>query len=229
MEKIAIKNLCLLQNSNDFLGNQFKLTGVQFEPQKEDTYDQVYTPNQLEYPVYFTFHEVMLAIQKSYSYDFHGFTNQELIEMMDTALDTLYEYYTQLEDETPSFEELIINLDYKVDFLKVYSQYGWCYYLPLWCKTRLNTLCKNILSISREIIDDYIEFIKDPGSYSDEEDFLRSVRNKKEASSNTDSSNTDLSNSDSSNTDSSNSEKDNTASVELTTDNETLDESKKEN
>ena len=53
MEKIAIKNLCLLQNSNDFLGNQFKLTGVQFETQKEDTYDQVYTPNQLEYPVYF--------------------------------------------------------------------------------------------------------------------------------------------------------------------------------
>ena len=180
MEETLIQNLQVLRDSDKFLSNQFKISNLSFTTSEDEVYDQIYTPEQLEYPIYFTFHELIHGIHKTYTSTFQGYTRCELLEQLDEAVDVLFEYYSNLEEENPRFEHMIEGLDYKIHFLKLYSRYGWCYYLPLWCKETLNSFCSSVIQKSVEIAEAYVREIKDPGSYSDEEDF----RNKNSSSTN---------------------------------------------
>lgn len=165
LSNIAIQNLVFLSQKDKFLANQYKLVNKEFITSEDDTFDTIYSFSDLEYPIYFTFHQVMNHMHGSYENNICGYTRQELIYLMDISVDNLLEYYGNIEECNSSFEELLDDLDEKVFLIKGYYKYGWCLWLPTKIKEYLNRACIVAVKASKEIVSDYIQEMKDPGGY----------------------------------------------------------------
>ena len=121
LQDIAFNNLKFLNDKDDFLANRYKIENKRFVQGDDD--DTVYSLNDLEYPVFFTFHQLMNHVHSSYGQKFHGKTKKELLDMFQVALDTLNEYYIETDNTNKQFECLLDDIDDKVLFVIQYYKY----------------------------------------------------------------------------------------------------------
>ena len=89
------EELQFLNDRDDFLANRYKIDKNQLVKEDDDT---VYTLDDLEYPIFFTFHQLMNHVHSSYELRFHGKTKKELLDMFEIALNTLNEYYIETDN-----------------------------------------------------------------------------------------------------------------------------------
>ncbi len=162
LSEVAVKNLVFLSEKDAFLANQYKLENKKFVSSDEDNYDTIYSFSDLEYPLYFTFHQVMNHIHSSYESTIHGYTREQLINFMGKSMISLLEYYENVEERDETFEILLDDLEEKVFMIEGYYKYGWFLWVPTKLKEYMNYACLRILKISREITDEYIQYVKDP-------------------------------------------------------------------
>ena len=162
LSEVAVNNLLFLSETDDFLANHYKLDNKRFVTSDDDTYDTIYSFNELEYPIYFTFHQVMNHIHSSYDSTIYGYTRGELLRFMSNAIVTLIDYYETVEGTDESFEILLDDLEEKIYLIEGYYKYGWFIWLPTTIKEYMNSACLQVLKVSREITDQYINYIKDP-------------------------------------------------------------------
>ena len=113
LEEIAFHNLQFLNDRDDFLANRYKIDKNQLVKEDDDT---VYTLDDLEYPIFFTFHQLMNHVHSSYEPRFHGKTKKELLDMFEIALDTINEYYVETDNSNKRFENVIDDIDDKITF-----------------------------------------------------------------------------------------------------------------
>jgi len=171
LEDIAFNNLKILNDKEDFLANRYTLKKQQLIKEDDDT---LYSLSDLEYPLFFTFHQLINHVHSSYEPRFHGKTKKELLDMFQVAIETINEYYVETDNSNIEFETLIDDIEDKVFFITQYYRYGWCHRLPTIVKDAFSSLCMHLIHSSRIIVDEYISDLKDPGSYeldtdSDEE------------------------------------------------------------
>ena len=162
LTEVAIKNLLFLSETDAFLANQYKLDNKSFVTSEDDTYDTIYSFKELEYPIYFTFHQIMNHIHSSYDSTIYGYTREELLRFMSNAIVTLIDYYETVEGTDESFEILIDDIEEKLYLIEGYYKYGWFIWLPTKLKEYMNHACLQVLKVSREITDQYINYVKDP-------------------------------------------------------------------
>ena len=162
LSEVAIKNLLFLSETDAFLANQYKLDNKSFVTSEDDTYDTIYSFKELEYPIYFTFHQIMNHIHSSYDSTIYGYTREELLRFMSNAIVTLIDYYETVEGTDESFEILIDDIEEKLYLIEGYYKYGWFIWLPTKLKEYMNHACLQVLKVSREITDQYINYVKDP-------------------------------------------------------------------
>ena len=162
LEDIAFNNLQFLNDKEDFLANRYTLKKQQLIKEDDDT---VYTLTDLEYPLFFTFHQLINHVHSSYEPRFHGKTKKELLDMFQVAIETINEYYVETDNSNQEFETLIDDIEDKVFFVTQYYRYGWCNRLPTIVKDAFSSLCMHLIYSSRIIVDEYISDLKDPGSY----------------------------------------------------------------
>jgi len=168
LEELAFNNLKFLNDKEDFLANRYTLKKQQLIKEDNDT---LYSLSDLEYPIFFTFHQLINHVHSSYEPRFHGKTKTELLDMFQVARETINEYYVETDNSNPEFETLIDDIEDKVFFITQYYRYGWCHRLPTIVKDAFSSLCMHLILSSRIIVDEYITELKDPGSYgSDSED-----------------------------------------------------------
>ena len=155
MEHKALNNLLFLQDKEDFLSNRYKIVNNEFQSvdEADNQFEKVYSFSELEYPVYFTFHQLMNHVHNSYESSLNGYNRLELIEMFERAIDNLLEYYSNVDEVNPSFQELLEDLDEKVYFIHIYYRYGLCYWLPTAIKSHMNYLCSRLISTSEDVLD----------------------------------------------------------------------------
>ena len=163
LEDIAFNNLKFLNDKEDFLANRYTLKKQQLIKEDDDT---VYTLTDLEYPLFFTFHQLINHVHSSYEPRFHGKTKKELLDMFQVAIETINEYYVETDNSNIEFETLIDDIEDKVFFITQYYRYGWCHRLPTIVKDGFSSLCMHLIHSSRIIVDEYISDLKDPGSYA---------------------------------------------------------------
>jgi len=163
LEDIAFLNLQFLSEKEDFLANRYSVSKNRFIRLDDDT---LYSLSDLEYPIFFTFHQLINHVHSSYEPTFHGKTKKELLDMFSVALGILSEYHLETDNSNTEFEYLINDIDEKVFFIKQYYKYGWCHRAPTMVKDYFSRLCKNMLDTSRLIAKDYINDFKDPGGYA---------------------------------------------------------------
>ena len=169
LSEVAVKNLLFLSETDAFLANQYKLDNKEFITSDKDTYDTIYSFKELEYPIYFTFHQLMNHIHSTYQSTIHGYTRQELLSFMNQAIITLADYYENVEGVDESFELLLDDLEEKIYLIEGYYKYGWFLWIPTKLKEYMNHACLKVLRISRDITEEYIQYLQDPlGHYSDE-------------------------------------------------------------
>jgi hypothetical protein len=164
LEEIAFNNLQFIVDREKFLSNRYKIENNQFS-KEEDEEDKIYSFKELEYPIYFTFHQLMNHVHSSMKPTFHDKTKKQIIEMFEIAIDTINEYYVEIDNNNKSFERLLDDIDDKVSFIKDYYRYGWCLYLPTFMKDLFSKGCKLMIDSSRTIVKDYIDELKNPGGY----------------------------------------------------------------
>jgi hypothetical protein len=162
LEDIAFNNLQFLNDKEDFLANRYTLKKQQFIKEDDDT---LYSLTDLEYPLFFTFHQLINHVHSSYEPRFHGKTKKELLDMFQVAIETINEYYVETDNSNIEFETLIDDIEDKVFFITQYYRYGWCHRLPTIVKDAFSSLCMQLIYSSRIIVDEYISDLKDPGSY----------------------------------------------------------------
>ena len=165
LEDIAFSNLQFLSEEEDFLANRYSVSKNRFIRLDDDT---VYSLSDLEYPIFFTFHQLINHVHSSYEPTFHGKTKKELLDMFSVALDILSEYHLETDSSNQDFACLINDIDEKVFFIKQYYRYGWCHRAPTMIKDYLSSICKNMLDTSRLITRDYLDDLRDPGGYIQE-------------------------------------------------------------
>ena len=165
LEQVAIQNLVFLSDNEKFLENKYKLQGKKFISSDEDTFDTIYSCKELEFPLYFTFHQVMNHIHNSYKDDVCGYNRKELLIYMERGLNVLLEYYGNSDTIDNEFEILLEDLDDKIFSIKGYYKYGWCFWAPTKIKEYFNYGCLLAIETSKLIVKDYIEELKDPGHY----------------------------------------------------------------
>jgi hypothetical protein len=162
LEDIAFNNLQFLNDKEDFLANRYTLKKQQFIKEDDDT---LYSLTDLEYPLFFTFHQLINHVHSSYEPRFHGKTKKELLDMFQVAIETINEYYVETDNSNIEFETLIDDIEDKVFFITQYYRYGWCHRLPTIVKDAFSSLCMQLIYSSRIIVDEYISDLKDPGAY----------------------------------------------------------------
>jgi hypothetical protein len=162
LEDIAFNNLQFLNDKEDFLANRYTLKKQQFIKEDDDT---LYSLTDLEYPLFFTFHQLINHVHSSYEPRFRGKTKKELLDMFQVAIETINEYYVETDNSNIEFETLIDDIEDKVFFITQYYRYGWCHRLPTIVKDAFSSLCMQLIYSSRIIVDEYISDLKDPGAY----------------------------------------------------------------
>jgi len=162
LEDIAFNNLQFLNDKEDFLANRYTLKKQQLIKEDDDT---LYSLSDLEYPLFFTFHQLINHVHSSYEPKFHVKTKKELLDMFQVAIETINEYYVETDNSNIEFETLIDDIEDKVFFITQYYRYGWCHRLPTIVKDAFSSLCMQLIYSSRIIVDEYISDLKDPGSY----------------------------------------------------------------
>ena len=168
MEEIAIRNLQVLIHPSKLAANKFTLQNNEMITNEDDSFDTIYTLQELEYPVYFTFHQLMNHVHTSYRNDLHGYTRKDIIDMMEDALDNLCELYERSEAKRLQFGVMLDDLDDKVFYIKQYYRYGMCSWFPTIIKEWIHTSCMFAIQCSKEIIKDYMEM--NPILVSDDEE-----------------------------------------------------------
>ena len=148
---IAFDNLVFLNDKENFLANRYKISNQRFIKETEDDDNTIYSPSDLEYPIFFTFHQLMNHIHSSYKPTFHGKTKKELLDMFVYAIDIIEEYYIETDNSNKDFERLLDDIDDKVFFIQQYYKYGWCHCFPTFIKGYLNTICRLVIETSKEI------------------------------------------------------------------------------
>jgi hypothetical protein len=170
LEESAYNNLKFLQNKELFLSNKYSIQNQLFINKEGESFDTIYSFADLEYPIFFTFHQILNHVNTSYNNKFMSHSKQEVIHLLETALETLFEYNIQIDEKNEHFEQLLDDLDEKIFFIKQYYKYGICLGLPTFIKNMLNSTCSSFIEVSRTICSEYIQELKDPGYYDTKSD-----------------------------------------------------------
>jgi len=170
LDEFAIHNLHFLQTKEPLVSNTYSLQNQVFVKKVGDSFDTIYSCKDLEYPIFFTFHQILNHVNSSYKNTYRGHSKQDVIVLLEQALEVIYEYYNEIEETHPGLEQLLEDLDEKVFFIKQYYKYGICVGLPTCIKNLLNSTCVLFMHTSRSIIDEYIQELKDPGGYETDSD-----------------------------------------------------------
>ena len=167
LDKTCIANLLLLQDKDKLMKSKYKIISNQLVANDEDSFDTVYSYKELEYPVYFTFHQIMNHVRYSYNTRYFNYSKKALLKMLLNVIDNLSDVYSEKDEIDESFEHLLEDLENKVMVLKHHYYYGYCYYIPSIVKDWLNNACIIMLETGKIICEEYINTMKNPVYYDD--------------------------------------------------------------
>ena len=168
LDKTSIANLLLLQDKGKLMKSKYKIISNQLVANDEESFDTVYSYKELEYPVYFTFHQIMNHVRYSYNTKYFNYSKKALLKMLLNVIDNLSDVYSEKDEIDESFENLLEDLENKVMVLKHHYYYGYCYYIPSIVKDWLNNTCIIMLETGKIICEEYINTMKNPGYYDEE-------------------------------------------------------------
>ena len=108
LNEVALNNIEVLSNLKN---DEIKFNGLTIKSidAKDEDYKQVDNLSEIEYIIYFTFHQLILYIQKNN--DKQKINKSELIESMDTAIYNIYLYFKLNEEDNSNIIKILNQIE----------------------------------------------------------------------------------------------------------------------
>ena len=174
LNEIALQNLKLLNNLNDNLKEcQLVIEGNKLMESSDENYDKIVNLRELEYPIYFTFNQLLTSLRYSNLYKLDGYSTKDLLYLMDNAIDSIVDMLENTEEDpnNDNFTDIIDDIDAK--FIVIRDRYETC---SIWKVVEtfndyLDSICEGLKECNR-----YIYFSKMEKSFI--ETFQEQINNK---------------------------------------------------
>jgi len=100
LDSIAIKNLETLVSLNNKIEEyQLVIDGYEITRSEDDNYEGIFSLKELEYPIYFSFNQLLNSIRYSNLYKIEGYKTNELLHLMDDSIDKVIEILDKTEED----------------------------------------------------------------------------------------------------------------------------------
>ena len=100
LNKTAINNLEVISELGDNIEEyQLIIDGNNISQSNDENYDGLFTLQELEYPVFFTFHQLFNSLRYSNLYKIEDYKTSELISLMNESIDKLVDILDKTEDD----------------------------------------------------------------------------------------------------------------------------------
>ena len=97
LKRIALDNMILLSSNHE--DYHFAINGKYMSKLSKKDYNAIFTMKELEYPVYFSFHELFNFVEFSHESHLDEYSKNDIMELMLNAIDSLVTYVDSKETE----------------------------------------------------------------------------------------------------------------------------------
>lgn len=116
LDSIAIKNLETLVSLNDNIEDyQLVVDGYRITQSDDENYEGIFSLRELEYPIFFSFNQLLNSIRYSNLYKIDGYQTNKLLHLMDDSIDKVIGILDKMEEDphNNSLCEIIDEIDNK--------------------------------------------------------------------------------------------------------------------
>ena len=121
LNNIAISNLELLCDLDDNM-EEYNLVvdGNNIQRSTDENYDGIFSLRELEYPIYFSFHQLLNSLRYSNLYKIEDYKTSEIIQLLDESIDKVIDLLDKTQDDPQNnvLCQIIDDVDDKYDILR---------------------------------------------------------------------------------------------------------------
>ena len=121
LNNIAISNLELLCELDDNI-EEYNLVvdGNNIQRSTDENYDGIFSLRELEYPIYFSFHQLLNSLRYSNLYRIEDYKTSEIIQLLDESIDKVIDLLDKTQDDPQNnvLCQIIDDVDDKYDILR---------------------------------------------------------------------------------------------------------------
>lgn len=121
LNNIAISNLELLCDLDDNI-EEYNLVvdGNNIQRSTDENYDGIFSLRELEYPIYFSFHQLLNSLRYSNLYRIEDYKTSDLIQLLDESIDKVVDILDKTQDDPQNnvLCQIIDDVDDKYDILR---------------------------------------------------------------------------------------------------------------
>ena len=121
LNNIAISNLELLCELDDNI-EEYNLVvdGNNIQRSTDENYDGIFSLRELEYPIYFSFHQLLNSLRYSNLYKIEEYKTSEIIYLLDDSIDKVVDILDKTQDDPQNnvLCQIIDDVDDKYDILR---------------------------------------------------------------------------------------------------------------
>ena len=121
LNNIAISNLELLCDLDDNIEEyHLVVDGNNIQRSTDENYDGIFSLRELEYPIYFSFHQLLNSLRYSNLYRIEDYKTSELIQLLDESIDKVVDILEKTQDDphNNTLCQIIDDVDDKYDILR---------------------------------------------------------------------------------------------------------------
>lgn len=157
LNEIAINNLKLINSLSGPVDNfDLVIDGNNITKTNENNYDGIFCLRELEYPIYFSFHQLFNSLRYSNIYKIDNYKTNEIIDIIDSSIDKIIDILNEKNDDPHNkiLCNIMDDIDEKYDiirerhdtcsFWKIYEIFN--DYLDIFCESLKE--CNRYLYIS---------------------------------------------------------------------------------
>lgn len=121
LNNIAISNLELLCDLDNNLDEyHLVIDGNNIQRSTDENYDGIFSLRELEYPIYFSFHQLLNSLRYSNLYRIEEYKTSEIIRILDESIDKVVDILEKTQDDPHNniLCQIIDDIDDKYDILR---------------------------------------------------------------------------------------------------------------
>lgn len=152
LNQIAISNLELLCDLGDNI-EEYNLVvdGNNIQRSTDENYDGIFSLRELEYPIYFSFHQLLNSLRYSNLYCVENYKTSEIIQLLDGSIDRVVDILDNTEDDPHNniLCQIIDDVDDKYDILR--ERHDTCSFWKVYetLNDYLDTFCEALKECNR--------------------------------------------------------------------------------
>lgn len=158
LNNIAISNLELLCDLDDNVEEyHLVVDGNNIQRSTDENYDGIFSLRELEYPIYFSFHQLLNSLRYSNLYHIEDYKTSDIVHLLDESIDKIVDILDRTQDDphNNTLCQIIDDIDDKYDILR--ERHDTCSFWKVYetLNDYLDTFCEALKGCNRYLYVSY--------------------------------------------------------------------------